>query len=51
MTMETRYKTVKVSLVHYDELSRMGETKDTFDKVIGRLLEANRIMASGDRKS
>jgi hypothetical protein len=38
--METRYKTVKVSLVHYNELSELGEMKDTFDKVIGRLLEA-----------
>ena len=49
--MKIQYKTVKVSLVHYQELSRMGETKDTFDKVIGRLLEDNRVRSSGGRKS
>jgi predicted CopG family antitoxin len=49
--MKAQYKTVKVSLVHYDELSKMGETKDTFDKVIGRLLEVNRTMSSGGRRS
>jgi predicted CopG family antitoxin len=49
--MKTRYKTVKVSLVHYQELSKMGETKDTFDKVIGRLLEDNKVRSDGGSKS
>jgi hypothetical protein len=47
--METRYKTVKVSLVHYNELSELGEMKDTFDKVIGRLLEGNRMARGGGK--
>jgi predicted CopG family antitoxin len=45
--MKTQYKTVKVSSVHYDELSKLGETKDSFDTVIGRLLETKKMMNGG----
>jgi predicted CopG family antitoxin len=38
-TLEMQYKTIKVSSRHYDELSKLGEVKDSFDKVIGKLLE------------
>jgi predicted CopG family antitoxin len=47
--MNTGYKTVKVSLMHYEELSKLGEVKDSFDKVIGRLLESRKNTTSGGR--
>jgi hypothetical protein len=34
-----QYKTIKVSQGHYDELAKLGTLQDSFDKVIGRLLE------------
>jgi hypothetical protein len=49
--MKTRYKTVKVSSVHYDELSKLGEVKDSFDKVIGMLLETRKTTTSGGRSA
>jgi predicted CopG family antitoxin len=47
--MYSEYKTVKVSLMHYEELSKLGEVKDSFDKVIGRLLEGRKNTTSGGR--
>ena len=37
-------KTIKVSKSHYDELAELGTLRDSFDKVIGRLLENKRRM-------
>jgi predicted CopG family antitoxin len=45
--MHNSYKTVKISEEHYNELSRLGEVRDTFDVVIGKLLEARKIVSNG----
>jgi len=42
-TLTTQYKTIKISRRYYDELSKLGEVKDSFDKVIGRLLETRKM--------
>ena len=36
------YRTIKVSRSHYDKLAELGTVRDSFDKVIGRLLENNK---------
>jgi predicted CopG family antitoxin len=43
----SKYKSVKVSAVHYEELSKLGETKDSFDAVIGRLIETKKKTDGG----
>ena len=45
--MLNKYKTVKVSAEHYNELSKLGETKDSFDRVIGRLIETKKMAEVG----
>jgi predicted CopG family antitoxin len=36
--MDTKYKTIRLSVETYDKLTREGTVRDSFDDVIGHLL-------------
>lgn len=45
--MDTKYKTIRVSVETYDKLTREGTVRDSFDDVIGHLLSVKKPQHQG----